>query len=974
MKAVFPRGSAWRRWDLHVHSPESFEHSFGDWDSYVAALDAVQGVSVLGVTDYFVIDGYRKILDLRKAGKLKNFDLVLPNIELRLNTFIPKRSDGTQLRRLNFHVLFSNELLPDVIEQQFLQALHFEVEGSVDGDRGRRNLTRHSVEETGRLVKEYQADFRSDSDFVAGCKVVTFDLTEIRETLRKDCFAGSYLLFLAAENWDQISWSGQDYLTRKNLLQSSHGLFCGQSSTVAWCLGRAGDLTPEQFVAEFGVLKPCVHGSDAHTETEICRPKDDKSCWIKADPTFEGLKQIVYEPASRVFIGPSAPLYHDEARVLRSVTLSNSDGWFEDVEIPLNTGLVSIIGQKGSGKSALAELIAYAAGSWDSAEAGSFIRRARDHLGELNVRLNWADGEPSVQCLGDDQPEEKRVRYLSQKFVERLCAEDDIGTELVREIEAVIFEYTDVTETLNASNFEELRAIRTEAIRVERDQLREEMIRLIRDECALRENKEKLPEKKSRIKTLNEEKEGLLRQMPKPASEVEKRVQADLQQKRTALSAAQQEVAAHKQKLQKIADVKTRVATVKMQAARVDAELMALLAEADVPEADRAAFRLVFAGDTDAPLQRREAALKAAIATKEGTQENPAAGTIRALEREIKVLAEKESADKTRQERIKRIQTRITAIDADVKRIAGEIGKIEGPEKARLATSREDRLKTYGEYFENLKREQEALKALYDPVKKRLTDAAGTAQAQELEFSIRWQVNVDEWIERGGALFDQRRNNPFGNLLDLAKAAKQTLVPGWTSGDPEAVKKAFKEFFETFTKLHPREYVRSGVTVQDMLEWLYEVNHVRLSYGLKFNKTELEKLSPGTKGIVLLILYLGMDTADTRPLVVDQPDENLDNESVYELLTAYFKNAKTRRQVILITHNPNLVVNADSEQVIVATCVRRESALPHITYAMGALENDGPGDQGIRQRACRILEGGKDAFLKRERRYAISGT
>jgi hypothetical protein len=67
-------------------------------------------------------------------------------------------------------------------------------------------------------------------------------------------------------------------------------------------------------------------------------------------------------------------------------------------------------------------------------------------------------------------------------------------------------------------------------------------------------------------------------------------------------------------------------------------------------------------------------------------------------------------------------------------------------------------------------------------------------------------------------------------------------------------------------------------------------------------------------------------------------------------------------------------VNADSEQVIVATCVRRESGLPHITYAMGALENDYPGDQGIRQRSCRILEGGKDAFLKRESRYAISKT
>ena len=110
-----------------------------------------------------------------------------------------------------------------------------------------------------------------------------------------------------------------------------------------------------------------------------------------------------------------------------------------------------------------------------------------------------------------------------------------------------------------------------------------------------------------------------------------------------------------------------------------------------------------------------------------------------------------------------------------------------------------------------------------------------------------------------------------------------------------------------------RQRSRTGVTVQDVREWLYGVDHIRLTYGLKYNGVDLENLSPGTKGIVLLILYLGMDVSDTRPLIVDQPDENLDNESIYEFLTAYFKSAKTRRQILLITHNPNLVVNADSE-------------------------------------------------------------
>ena len=207
----------------------------------------------------------------------------------------------------------------------------------------------------------------------------------------------------------------------------------------------------------------------------------------------------------------------------------------------------------------------------------------------------------------------------------------------------------------------------------------------------------------------------------------------------------------------------------------------------------------------------------------------------------------------------------------------------------------------------------------------------------------------------------------------LSDAARRILVPAWISGDPESVRPAMDEFLVEFRKreLPPHKYVRSGVTVQDVSEWLNEVEHVRLSYGLKYNGVELEKLSPGTKGIVLLILYLGMDVTDTRPLIVDQPDENLDNESIYVLLTTYFKAAKRRRQIILITHNPNLVVNADSEQVIVATAERRENGLPHITYESGALENNVPEEQAIRQQVCRILEGGSDAFRKRERRYAL---
>jgi hypothetical protein len=674
-----------------------------------------------------------------------------------------------------------------------------------------------------------------------------------------------------------------------------------------------------------------------------------------------------------VHIGPTAPVFHDEARIIRSITLSKASGWFEEREMPLNSGLVSIIGQKGSGKSALAEIAAYSAGSWDTTEAGSFLNRAGDLVNDLIVTLTWFDGRTTKWRLGDPQSGKQEVRYLSQKFVERLCSDDHIGGELVREIEDVVFTYVDPTETMNASNFRELRAERTRTVRSEAQRLASEVRDLIHEECQLRDNAARLPEKRKRIVTLNEEKAGLVKQMPQPATAEEAKVQAELQAKRGALGLIQQKIAADKQRLQKVADIRGRIQQFVLTAGRFNAELITLLIDAGVPQTEHGNFKPTFSGDIEAPLTKRTAELNASIAQLEGAVDNPADGTLRWLDAQIKALVAKESLDKARQLRVQTIQTRIAAIDAELTRLDAEIKAIEGPEKTRMATAYDERIGAYVSYFKNLSVEQTILQEIYGPVKQHLQSASASPTEQELEFSIQWEVDLEKWLRQGGVLFDQRRTLPYGSYDDLGAAARRILLPAWSSGNPDLIKPALELFLAEFKKkeLAPRDYLRGEVTLEQLLVWLYDVEHVSLRYGLKYNNTELEKLSPGTKGIVLLILYLGMDVGDSRPLIVDQPDENLDNESIFQLLTAYFRTAKTRRQIILITHNPNLVVNADSEQVIVAHCERRPNGLPYITYTSGALEDNRPPSAGIKQQVCRILEGGTDAFKRRERRYDL---
>lgn len=145
------------------------------------------------------------------------------------------------------------------------------------------------------------------------------------------------------------------------------------------------------------------------------------------------------------------------------------------------------------------------------------------------------------------------------------------------------------------------------------------------------------------------------------------------------------------------------------------------------------------------------------------------------------------------------------------------------------------------------------------------------------------------------------------------------------------------------------------------------MRYITVQYGITYDDMPIEQLSPGTRGIVLLLLYLAIDTHDRRPLLVDQPEENLDPHSVFSELVPHFRAAKQRRQVIVVTHNANLAVNTDADQIIVADSQRTEQGgLPTIAYKSGSLENP-----TIRAAVCRLLEGERRAFLERARRYRI---
>ena len=241
----------------------------------------------------------------------------------------------------------------------------------------------------------------------------------------------------------------------------------------------------------------------------------------------------------------------------------------------------------------------------------------------------------------------------------------------------------------------------------------------------------------------------------------------------------------------------------------------------------------------------------------------------------------------------------------------------------------------------------------------------GDGRLSKWSVTVRRVVDVASWAARGEQLFDLR-SAPFGGRGALAKAAAADLALPWTSGSPEDVRAAMQGFYEKNVATALANLAQ-GVSPLDVGRWFFSTEHITVRYGIDYEGVDLSLLSPGTRGVVLLTLYLALDRWDARPLLIDQPEENLDPSSVYDDLVPFFREAADRRQIIMVTHNANLVVNTDSDQVIVANAHRETTdALPVITYEAGGLE-----DPYIRAAVCRLLEGGADAFRKRRVRYGL---
>jgi hypothetical protein len=302
--------------------------------------------------------------------------------------------------------------------------------------------------------------------------------------------------------------------------------------------------------------------------------------------------------------------------------------------------------------------------------------------------------------------------------------------------------------------------------------------------------------------------------------------------------------------------------------------------------------------------------------------------------------------------------------------LAKEILNLDEKVAKTLEKQKGKQVALYLDVFKALSADEAGLKELYSPMQEAIDQLGDDMQ---FSVSVGYQIDSKAWLDRSSRFFDGRRVGAEAMRLQIEKVVETKLVPSWKSGDPEKIKPAIEELLSVIDiRTFPENYGTSKLSRVELSDWIFSVDHIELTYKIHYSGTELEYLSPGTRGIALLVLYLLMDEDDTRPLLIDQPEGNLDNSSVYKQLVPYIRKAKRRRQIILITHNPNLVVATDAEQIIIATAERPSAQpYPRLRYDSGGLEHSVPGNEmGVREAVCLLLEGGEDAFKAREKRYS----
>lgn len=1005
-----PRGSMWRRWDLHVHSPFSFHWRGARFSGDAAAderiveemLNAMNQAEAAAfcIMDYWTFEGwfaFRRYSDAHPGELQKR---VFPGIELRL--------EAPTDYRLNTHFLFD-----DSLTDQQLREFHSELRiALVD-----RPPTAEAFAELARRYDDgklhlhgFSPADREDDGKMAQLGAITAKIS--RDSWRKAStkLKGHLLLvqpYDTSDGLEELDWKRHPY-DDAELMAAAHFFETRNAQHVRLFLGLGDPKKPslsENFLRTLGGRwKPVVSGSDAHAFTDYGVFPEGKAGWIKADPTFAGLRQCMVDPISRVFVGQVPPKvrhfaenptkYMTRLRIRKVTGDAFTEKWF-DCDMPLNPGMIAVIGNRGSGKSALADIFALCGnshcGTFEFLNHRRFLKGSANRGAHYEAILSWANGEEVTVSLASkpsaEQPE--RVRYLPQQYLEDLCAEpgSEGQTTFESELRKIVFSHVPSARRLGLESLEELVKYRTQQIEDHAAGMRHKLAALNGMIADLEKatQPENVAAVKAQIQLKEAERIAHEAQQPTAVAPPAQRKEGEeaalvdeidalqlqmdaldraLLVEREALVRAEIASAAALRVVQRLRNLEQEVRRTIEEAAE-DARLAGI----DVNQLVHVRIDIKAAAETQGRLQEEAREVVAKVLAMESARG--------ALGEQIEVAREKASEP----ERL--YQEYLSAQRAWEQRLSEIVGAQEEPGSLahlsarlrELTTSAPDRLSQlkierlevartlYGAVEEQLA----VYRELYAPIEAVAGSHAFLRDSLRLEFNV--VIEGSGFSDRLLASLNQGRRGTYYGHLEGGEAARR-LVQSASFGTWDGVSAFLSAALQSLetdqrdgkgTTVSLASQLREGFSVKDVYDLIFGLTYLRPRLTLQLGGKEVGELSPGERGILLLVFYLLLDKEEI-PLVIDQPEHNLDNASVYHLLGPCIRRAKNRRQIILVTHNPNVAIACDAEQVIAAEIDKQDGY--KVTYRSGAIENP-----ALNLDAVNVLEGTWPAFEARDAAY-----
>lgn len=987
MSDFLSSGSTWHRWEPHVHGPgTTFNDQFNGnnpFESYITYLETITPtLKAIAITDYYSTEVYEKVKKEKEAGRLPNCEFIFPNIEMRLGIGTVKGN------YVNLHLLVNPED-PNHIDEanRFLSRISFEAYGD-KFHCDKKDLT--------RLGKTINSNIKEDHiAFREGCLQFKVNREQLTEEYQKSNWAQRNILIAVSGGSDGSPGirDRADTTLREEIEKLSDIIFASNPNQREFWLGKK-TLNVKEIESRFRNLKPCLHGSDAHRLEDIGKAYSDRYTWIKGALSFDSLKQACIDPEERAFIGPTPPIGANPSQTIQKIEICNTD-WCQTPKISLNSGLVAIIGARGSGKTALAEIIAKGCDSISmdqttNEQDKSFLLRAKEQLRNSMIRVHWGGNkepvERSLDNFGNDPTSYPMARYLSQQFVDNLCSSDGVTDKLLKEVERVIFNAHDVNQREGAIDFESLLNRRASKPR----SIRENEEKSLQDLCysiGIEIEKSKLYEPTTKI---IQEKEHLISQYNNDRSQLVSLGSEARVERLNELTLAAEKVRSHirfySQQQDALHGIKIEVDNVKQNKAPSELRnLKKTYSNSYLDNQEWESFLIDFTGNVNKIIETKLSTVKNNIEGWKGSVpqtldpkvellkpgDDLSKQTLAILEAEINKLSNLVNSDKDITRRYASITQKIAQEQALLEQLRVNLDDyVQAGE--RLKEMRKERVLNYERVFTALLEEEKILTELYSPILKKLKEADGTLT--KMSFAIKRTANTEEWALQGEKLVDLREIGAFKGKGSLKRIADEMLKEAWESGSASDISNAMNAFYDAaindllkMSKVNNADRENYRIWATEFSKWLFSTRHISINYSLNFEGVDIRKLSPGTRGIVLLLLYLALDDEDDSPLIIDQPEENLDPRSIFDELVPLFIQAKMKRQVIIVTHNANLVINTNADQIIIAEAKERlPNGMPKIAYKSGGLE-----EKAIRDEVCAILEGGERAFVKRAQRLRV---